>query len=130
MSSWMTSGKARLNARQNRTFEKHAQQRARVTTGNNGNGTEPQRILRERVHPNANYQPEAARGAKRDRSGTIEIISGDLGEFCMQNALEYLQFMLGFSEILGLNEIEFIDGILLTHSRFVGFPLHFNCAIH
>lgn len=124
MSSWMTSGKARLNARQNRTFEKHAQQRARVMTGNTGNGTEPQRILRERVHPNANYQPEAARGAKRDRSGTIEIISGDLGEFCTQNALENLQFMLGFSEI------EFIDCILLTHSRFVGFPLHFNCATH
>ncbi|CAJ1930975.1 unnamed protein product [Cylindrotheca closterium] len=98
MSSWMTSGKARLNARQNRTFEKRAQQRARVMTApeTNSGSSVPQRILRERQisHPNANanatantntntntnayYHPgDPNRGMKRNRNSNIEIISGE-----------------------------------------------------
>lgn len=96
MSAWMTSGKARLNARQNRTFEKRAQQRARVmNAGNNTNSSSfPHRILRERGHPNVNYHHpgdpnhhrggHSNRGTKRHRSSHIEIISGDAGEFLMQ----------------------------------------------
>lgn len=138
MSAWMTSGKARLKARQANTFEKRAQQRARVMANSNGNGTTaagsgnvPHRILRERSHPNSDsyvdqqpHQQDHHRGTKRYRNPNIEIISGERGEHSNTH-LTGLMLLCSWSRL----SVTLI-GILFLFLFLFLFRFQLTCASH